>query len=367
LEKEIASQKSRKLLLYEPYEKQKFFHSSLCTTRAIFGGNRSGKTTSGGIEFLYHATGIYPDWYPEASRFHGPIIGRIIAKDFQKGIGEVIIPFLEEWLDPAFVAKKYRNPLGIAVKWTLKNGSVFDIMTHEQTTEQFEGWRGHIAWFDEPPPRDKYVATIRGLVDFKGRNWLTLTPLTQPWIYDQIYTQADNKRIFVTTVDIRDNPYLDEAAIHEFESGLTEEEKEARLHGKFMHLSGLVYKEFNPDVNICAPFEIPHDWTRFFAIDPHERKATVCVWLAADPNDGLWLYDELSIDLTLEEIARAILSQEGDNPPQIRLIDPHMDKENVIAGGFNVRRELMKYGIFCQRGNSDPALGKSRKSFCSSY
>jgi len=361
LAEEVKYRKSRKILYYEPYNKQYEFHTSLCTTRAIFGGNRSGKTTSGGMEFLFHMTGMYPKWYPESMRVKGAIKGRIVAKDFQKGIGEVIIPFLEEWLDEAFVAKKYRNPIGIPVKWTLKNGSVFDILTHEQNTEQFEGWKGHVAWFDEPPPRDKYIATLRGLVDFRGRNWLTLTPLTQPWIYDEIYTCPDHERVHCVTVDMRDNPHLSEEAIAEFESSLTEEEKEARLHGRFLHLSGLVYKEFNPNHHIVDDFEIPPLWTRYFAIDPHERTPTAVMWLAVDPKGNKWIYDELWLDgMDLRSIALAIQAQEGQNLPRVRLIDPHNDKDNAIAGGFNVRKELMRYGIFCERANSDTQLGKSR-------
>jgi phage terminase large subunit-like protein len=313
------------------------------------------------MEFLFHTTGLYPKWYPEDKKLPGPVIGRIVAKDFQKGVGEVIIPFLENWLDMSLVAKKYRNPIGIPVKWYLKNGSVFDILTHEQTTEQFEGWKGHVAWFDEPPPRDKYIATLRGLVDYRGRNWLTMTPLTQPWIYDEIYTKADGKRIFAIVMDIRDNPHLPEEAIVEFEKSLTEEEREARLHGRFLHLTGLVYKEFNPDIHICEPPQIKPGWSRFFAIDPHDRNPTACLWLAIDPQDNHWIYDELWLsDMTIEQIAHAIHVQEGEMIPQVRLIDPHMDKENVLGGGFNVRRELMKYGIYCQRANTDPSLGKQR-------
>jgi phage terminase large subunit-like protein len=182
MNEEVNLIKSRKIIDYEPMPKQMEFHMSDVPCRALFGGNRTGKTTSGGMEFLWHSTGMYPDWYPEAQRYHSAVKGRIIGKDFQKGVGEVIIPFLDEWLDMNLVARTIKNPMGIPVKWWLKNGSVFDILTHEQNTEQFEGWKGHIAWFDEPPPRDKYVATLRGLVDFQGRRWLTLTPLTQPYV-----------------------------------------------------------------------------------------------------------------------------------------------------------------------------------------
>lgn len=307
-------------------------------------------------------TGIYPKWYPESQRSRGAALkGRIVAKDFTKGVGEVIIPFLEEWLDPTLVARKIRNTMGIPFKWELKNGSVFDILTHEQTTEQFEGWKGHLAWFDEPPPRDKYIATLRGLVDFKGRVWLTLTPLTQPWIYDEVYTRADSKRIFVVTMDIRDNKHLGEDAIKEFELSLTEEEKEARLHGRFLHLTGLIYKEFDPNIHIVETPRINPTWTKYFAIDPHERMPTACLWLAVDQQDNHWVYDELWLaDMDIEQIAHAIKVQEGEQKAQIRLIDPHNDKDNAVAGGFNIRKELMKHGVFTERANSDPALGKAR-------
>jgi phage terminase large subunit-like protein len=361
LNEEVKLRRSRKILDYQPMEKQVKFHTSNSPTRAIFGGNRSGKTTCGGLEFLFHITRLYPDWYPKEQRFNLPIKGRIIAKDFMKGVGEVISPFMEEWLDPALIERTQRNPMGIKIKYWLKNGSVFDILTHEQSTEQFEGWKGHVAWFDEPPPRDKYVATRRGLVDFNGRNWLTLTPLTQPWIYDEIYTKSDGKSIFVVTTDIRDNTHLGEDAIAEFEKSWTEEEKEARIHGRFMHLTGLIYKEFNPDVHICEPPQVHKDWTRYMCIDPHERKATAVLWLAVDPMDRHWIYDELRLkDMDIEQMAYAIHAQEGDLKPQVRLIDPHADKDNMPAGGFNVRKELMRHGVFCQRANSDPMLGKAR-------
>lgn len=362
LNEEIRYRKSRRLLYYLPEPKQEKFHTSPCPIRAAVGGNRSGKTTCGGMEFLFHVTGIYPKWYPEAQRMRGSgLKGRIVAKDFTKGVGEVIIPFLEEWLDPSLVAKKTRNTMGIPFKWELKNGSVFDILTHEQTTEQFEGWKGHIAWFDEPPPRDKYIATLRGLVDYKGRAWLTLTPLNQPWIYDEIYTKADGKRIFCVTMDIRENSHLGEDAIKEFEASLTEEEKEARLHGRFMHLTGLIYKEFDANIHICEPVRVMPTWTRYFAIDPHERTPTACLWLAVDPNDNHWIYDELWLDgMDIEQIAHAIKVQEGQMRANVKLIDPHNDKDNAVAGGFNIRKELMKHGVYTERANSDPALGKSR-------
>lgn len=359
MDEEIDWLKNRKILLYAPEPKQKMFHMSKCPCRALFGGNRVGKTMAGGMEFLYHMTGMYPDWYPSGQRLSGSLKGRIVAKDFQKGVGEVIQPFLVEWLDDSLIKRKIKNPQGVVTKYELKNGSVFDIVTHEQTTEQFEGWRGHVAWFDEPPPRDKYVATLRGLVDFSGRHWLTLTPLTQPWIYDEIYTSQDKDRTFCVTIDIRENPYLSESAIKEFEDSLTEEEKEARLHGRFLHLTGLIYKEFDPNVHVIDPPVIKSHWSRYMAVDAHERTPTAVVWLAVDEKDNHYIYDELRLkDMDIPMMAQAIQAQEGGLKARIRLIDPHNDKDNIAAGGFNIRTEFMKHGVFTERANSDPSFGK---------
>lgn len=334
---------------------------SNATTRAIFGANRSGKTTAGGLEFLMHVTGLYPEWYPDENKIPQPAIGRIFGEDFEKGLGKVIVPFLEEWLDPSLVTKKKRNPVGIPTDWGLKNGSRFDIMTYKQDTAQCEGWKGHVAWFDEPPPRDKYIATRRGLIDFDGRDWMTLTPLTEPWIYDDIYAKADGKDIFAVTVDISDNPFLNKKAVKKWEQQLTEDEKAARLHGKFLHLSGLIYKEFDPQIHICEQPDIKKDWTTYFCVDPHPRTPTACLWLAVDPQDNHWIYDELWLaDVDLEQLAHAIHVQEGDRIPRYRFIDPAMDNKNALAGGFNVRKELMKYGIYTVRANTDKDLGRRR-------
>ena len=315
-----------------------------------------------------HMTQQYPSWYPKENRYDRPIKGRIIATDFGKGVGEVIIPTIDMWIDTtvggSFIDQKIRNPQGIPVKWIFKNGSQFDIVTHEQSTEQFEGWSGDLAWFDEPPPRDKYIATRRGLVDNDGKTMLTLTPLKQPWVYDEIYTN-DDPNYFTVTMDITDNPTLTKEAINAFSESLSEEEKEARLHGKFRHLSGLVFKEFDPEVHIWDNPKVPKHWTVYMAVDPHPRTPTAVLWVAVDEQDQLYVIDELWLpDMTVGEIADAIKSQEYKNPARFKYIDPAMDKDNELAGGFNTRKELMKNGISTMLANNDfdYGIGKIREA-----
>jgi len=131
-----------------------------------------------------------------------------------------------------------------------------------------------------------------------------------------------------------------------------------------------VFKEFEPEVHIATPFKIKKHWARYFAIDPHPRTPTACLWVAVDEHDQIYVYDELWLaDMTVSEIAKAIKSQEANLPARFRYIDPAMDKENELAGGFNTRKELMKHGISCRRANNDFDYGisKIRESLRSEY
>ena len=57
--------KTRKLLTYQPYRKQKLFHALGRTKRerCNLSANQSGKTLCGGAEWAMHLTGQYPDWW----------------------------------------------------------------------------------------------------------------------------------------------------------------------------------------------------------------------------------------------------------------------------------------------------------------
>ena len=255
------------------------------------------------------------------------------------------------------IKRKVKNPQGIVIKYELSNGSSFDIMTHEQDTTQFEGWSGDMVWFDEPPPRDKYVACLRGLVDTKGRGILTLTPLSQPWIYDEIYVDHD-KDVFCVTVDMRDNPYLSEEAIKEFESSLTEDEKEARVHGKFLHLSGLVYKEFEPTVHVIEPRNI--EGAVYFSMDPHDRTPTKMIWAKVDDFGDVYIVREASMAMTVEDISKEIkrIEKKENLVPVRRFIDPNygMKKLNIVTGR-TIKEEFELNGIKLTLANDDLTAG----------
>jgi len=71
--KELA--RTNKIMFYEPYAKQREFHSAGkdYPERCLGAGNQLGKTLCGRMEMSYHLTGLYPEWW-DGLRFDKPVI-----------------------------------------------------------------------------------------------------------------------------------------------------------------------------------------------------------------------------------------------------------------------------------------------------
>ena len=269
------------------------------------GGNRSGKTTWNIATVASLLLGYYP-WNKKLTRFTGPVKGRLCGEDNGHHLREVLIPKLKQMIPPECVQFTRKNQMGLEAYWQLTNGSVLELMSYEQSTDIFEGWDGHFVSFDEPPPRDKYVACKRGLIDHNGICLMSLTPLKEPWIYDEIVTKANTSTKYFT-VDTLDNPHLDKDAIAEFAKTLTEDEIETRLRGGWLFLQGLVYKEYDPNVHRVKSFKIPPDWSVYVAIDTHPRTEQALVFMAVDEKNRYYVCHEIFQHGTPEEVAQWII------------------------------------------------------------
>ena len=342
---------------YIPHDKQREFHLADYKTRVVLGGNRSGKTECGTMEAWFHASGDYPDWYPKEKRFDGPTRGRIIVTDFKKGCGEVLEPKLRKWfpVDRIIKWKQYMGHLDkIEIRHSTGGVSSIDVLTHEQDDMVYEGWSGHWAWFDEPPPQSKYIATKRGLVDFGGSCWMTLTPISEPWIFDTLIDRPD-ERVWSTVMTIYDNPHLDKANIEEYAASMPDEEKEARLTGKFRHLVGRVYKSLDASVHLMdlAKFEKiwQKQWPVWFVLDPADRREQHGIWATIDPMLNLYVFDEFCKKGTIEETSKEVLIRERSrwklHQDQIlRILDPNKGNTPNSVTGLKLIEEFAKHALY---------------------
>lgn len=364
------------------------FHSSLADTRAFFGGNRSGKTTAGAVEVSFHATGRYPEWW-EGRKWDRPVVIRCFASDFQKGL-KVVTKKLREWLPKDSIIHVYKNNQKAEVEWHIQHVtggiSYIDMMTYEQDPYLAEGWNGDIAWFDEPPPRATYIATVRGLVDNNGICLFTLTPLKEPWLFDEIYNTRDPN---VTSVLcdlrhnlIRMNPIskqkigLREEAIRKFEMRLTEEERETRMHGKFRYLAGRIWKEWDRDIHtfdrgmwveghkgVLVDGQPPIHWPRCMLIDPHDRNPHALLWIAVDEAGEYWAYREMYSAGLIGDIVRTCKRMELDAREEVtlRIMDPNFGPKRYANSGLTVRDEFEQEGRLQNYNSFRFTFGDDRK------
>jgi len=384
LDEERAIEKN-KIRFFVPTEKQEEFIRPKAKIKLFFAANKTGKTANTIIEDISHCLGYRPYLSPKdpdyRTLFKPPVKIRIYGEDFTQHIGGVIVPALKEWIPQGEFTYQEgnpkKNPQGVATFWKFKNGSTIELLTYEQSSEKSEGWDGHLVHFDEPPPRATYIAAKRGLVVNGGICLFSMTPLKEPWLYDELWLRED-KNILRIEANIETNlrhrrswwrpdgedgmawcGKLKQEDIDDFEKDLTADEKLARLKGKFMHLSGLVYKEFNPNIHIIPWFKVPNTWTFYEAIDPASRKPWAVSIMAVAPDETKYIVDEIFTEGLISDIAEAIKSkrkQLGYQPTAQTIIDPMAVEPDTITK-TSIIDEFMKHGIYCQTGSKDRNRG----------
>lgn len=349
--------------------------------------HNSGKTESEIAEAVAHSKGYRP-WlpkdHPDYTVMH-PLTGKpiktpnrglIVAESFGEQIKKVILHKLlgnpqhgEGGLLPLPDVKSVkRNQQGVINEIYLADGGAIFFKSYEQASKLFESENYDWYALDEPPPREHYVAMARGATDTGAPMWCAMTPLTQAWIHDEILSRDD---VFRTTFDITDNIGfgLTAEAVAEFEKDLTEDEKEMRLRGRFYHLQGLVYKEFDRNHHLLrrpdwprpnqGPWPRNDQWEYWMHVDPHVRKRHKAVWMALRPDGRYIVIGQLQTPPEtnlISHFADMILSYEktvlGIPSDDInRLIDPFSTEPSSTGEGLSIKDEFGNYGIYFMLGS----------------
>ena len=347
------------ILYYTPNPKQFKFHCSHSKRILYVGSNRSGKTESAMAELAMHSTGMYPDWYPADKRkAHGQKI-LWVSPSFEH---------IQNFVEPKFnklvpkdriLGKPRRLSYGylaqVDIQHTSGSTSRVYFKSQEQKLMSFEGSDYDMAISDEPLSRPLYSAIVRGLVDRGGIMIFTLTPIEQQWMKEELCDRADGKFIEMFIADIRDNlcdikgrPILNEQYIKEFEDSIPEEEKEIRIHGRWYHLSGLVFKEIDPNVHRVEDHKVPPKSPIISITDPHDRNPHWTIWAYVDSTDDVYVCGELISTGTPEEFSLKMLAHERHMNWTVkrRIIDPNFgNKPKSVGSRIRVIDQFRNCGL----------------------
>ena len=376
------------LLTYLPHKKQDAFHAAgAFRRRMVRAGNRFGKSLMGCAEDIAWAMG-HRIWYPEGDvrRTVGipqrPTKGLIITTDFDV-VDEVWTsqrrtPPGKIWqLMPAdFVKRAERNHGGVIDHVFCQNGSSITwntVKSWQNDPQSLESVDWDWIHIDEPCPEDMWKAASRGLIDRDGFAWFTLTPLREVWINDMFFPRrhkdSPDKAIvqgskWAIQGATYDNPYLSKAAIEEYSESLTNDEKQCRLYGLPLDLSGIVYKEFDWDRHVLK--ELPLGWTAFnkpptnytlyLGIDPHPQTPHAVLFCAVSPLGQRFFFNEIFEHCTIRELARAIQDRYAGYYVARILCDPLAYINDPITG-TNIADEFAANGVFVEKATKDLSTG----------
>lgn len=327
---------------FVPHKGQQAFLEATQRIRCMFSGNGFGKTTALTVDLVYTHLERHPHRNTSDVRHSWFLItGFDKVEDYWNEI--------KRWCPPSKLPTP--NKMGTSsikrLEWT--NGSVTTFYSHDQDSGKLEGTNIDALYCDEPPPRDLWVASYRGLRN--NPNYFIViagTPIAEPWLYTEIYQPwalKKDKNIFIIQGATHENPYLSKDWIEDFKSRLTDDEIRTRLYGEFSHLQGRVFKEFIRQSHVYDFQQWPSEWPVYMAVDPHPRKPHTALWLGVTADDIKVVINELSVEGDVETFANAIKNLEKENGYKIvsRRIDNSGSGTDWNRDSFVA--QLSKYGI----------------------
>lgn len=281
------------------HKKQLLFHQSEKKNRWVFGGNRSGKTECGAVEVLYFARGCHP-----FREIKGATSGWVVSlsTQVQRDVAQnKILHYLNpDWIEDIVMlsGRKDNYANGIVDYILIKN--VFGTLSKigfkscDQGREKFQGTSLDYVWFDEEPPYDIYSECRMRVLDKDGDIFATMTPLKgMTFVYDEIYLNKYNDpNIWYEFMQWDDNPFISESAKNAMKQSLSEQELKSRQFGEFLDVGGKVYPEFDENVNVIEPFQIPYEWQDKLSIDPGLKNPLSCHWYAVDYDGNVYVVAE---------------------------------------------------------------------------
>lgn len=359
---------------YVPHVKQVVFHESGEDLKVFLGGNRSGKTTAGIVDDLIQSLDVsdVPVHLRGFKRWEPPFFCRVVTPDLGQTLSQVILQKIREWCPPGALEggsldKAFDQRLRVL---RFANGSWMQFMSNDQDLDKFGGAALHRVHYDEEPRQDIRKESLARLIDYGGDEVFTMTPLMgMSWMYDDVWVPHLEGRLVgttVVTVDMDDNPHLDERTKVRVLAEYTDEERQARKSGQFVHFAGLVYNEFDPEVHVVpALSEIPEGVEVFGGIDPGIRHMAAVVFCFLDAEDNLVVFDELGLQgHTISEVCKEIeltLSR-WDVKPRWWVIDPASRNKSNQTGRSD-QMEFADHGIFTSPGQNAvrPGINKVKE------
>jgi hypothetical protein len=139
---------------------------------------------------------------------------------------------------------------------------------------------------------------------------------------------------------LQDNPYLMQTDdYYAMLASLPEVQRKQFLEGNWEAFEDSSFPEFNKELHIVKPFDIPRNWMRFRAADWGYSSPACCLWFAIDFDNNIFVYRELYTQkITADIFARKVLEAEQ---------------------GENIRYGVLDSSTWARRGDIGPSIAET--------
>jgi hypothetical protein len=364
------------------------FENDLCILTAC---NRFGKTQTMLIKKLINSIPCDPNWEIFTKHgvkhrpFRGPKNVGLASYDF--GFHrDTTLPMLLDWLPSNQLGVYARGYKGKGAKQvnlsnnpilSLECGTKFYFAAMSQGQAPFEGNVKHDWGWDEQGLEAAFDgADERTRTISDGRHDFGLTPHyidgrpdtgAGSWI-NKLFEGEVSKGRRITTYqgtiwDIPDWIYPEKQKVSAFEKWVVEpmklgddkkrREGEARFFGRWHESSGLVIDEWNSDVHVIEPCDIPKHWTRVRGIDHGDKHPAACLWAAVSPGGDVFFYrDYLRTGRVVDQICEDII--EGSGNTRKKIGEYRNPRTNIAYNRYEeeFKKEAIAWNVFDARAFS---------------
>ena len=167
------------------------------------------------------------------------------------------------------------------------------------------------------------------------------------------YIDKDGERLHNGRLRIRayhfrldDNPYLSRDYIDNLKASIPSGMwYDRRIKGLWVAAEGVVFEDWDYNVNVIEPFDIPAEWTRVRGIDWGYENPFVCLWGAVDGDGRLYIYREHYQAHTLIKDHAEVINRHE----KVSWTVADHDAQDIA--------EIRQYGIYANKAQKDVAVG----------
>lgn len=287
--------------------------------RVLAGANGVGKSHDGAVEWTYHATGEYPEWW-EGRKLENPKLLWIVSESpdtFKSSMQKLLIgPSLnDEDLGTGLIPKERLISTGAwggvsgavrTIEVRHKKGHIvtIEVKSFEQESSKLQASNVDAVLFDEEPPILVYTECMFrlrgsptrppgiGILLFTSLKGLTEVVLsyapTGIWPNGQCPNDPDK---YVVRIEMDDVPHLTDEDKRMYLANCPPHQLESRTKGMIQLGAGKIYPYAESQIFVPA-FNIPDYWPRAFALD-FGHHCTCVLWGAKDPHtETIYVYAE---------------------------------------------------------------------------